>query len=256
MRKTNWIGLGMMVRREVERMLGAAVQTLVTPWISALLYIFIFGRVVGGQISSFGEWSYIDFVLPGVLMMSLINAAFAHSSFSVYFGRFTKNIEEVLVAPLSYGEIIASYVIGGVIRGLVVGAGIYLIAVLFSAATVNHLGLFLFYSIAVSAIFSLVGMVVGLWAKSFEQLSVLSVFVFTPLTFLGGVFNSISMFPQGIQTVVRLNPFFYFIGGIRYSMIGFQESSQVLGLGLILVLLVGSALLVNLLFRRGYGIRV
>lgn len=252
----NWIGLGMMVRREVERMMGAAVQTLVTPWISALLYIFIFGRVVGSQISSFGTFSYIDFVLPGVLMMSLINAAFAHTSFSVYFGRFTKNIEEVLVAPLSYGEIILSYVIGGVIRGLVVGAGIYVIAVLFSAATISNWGLFLFYSVAVSAIFSLLGMVVGLWAKSFEQLSVLSVFIFTPLTFLGGVFNSIGMFPASIQAIVRLNPFFYFIGGIRYSMIGFQEANQWLGLGLIAVLLVVSAAVVGALFRRGYGIRV
>lgn len=252
----NWVGLGMMVRRELERMLGAAVQTLVTPWISALLYIFIFGQVVGSQIADFGEFSYIDFVLPGVLMMSLINSAFAHTSFSVYFGRFTRNVEELLVAPLSYTEIILSYVIGGVLRGLVVGAGIYLIAILFSAATISHLGLFLFYAVAVSAIFSLAGMIVGLWAKSFEQLSVLSVFLFTPLTFLGGVFNSISMFPDQLQQLVRLNPFFYFIGGIRYSMIGFAEANQALGVGLILVLIVSFGLWVGMLFKRGYGIRV
>ena len=252
----NWVGLGMMIRREIERMFSAAVQTLVTPWISALLYIFIFGRVVGSQIAHFGSFSYIDFVLPGVLMMSLINSAFAHTSFSVYFSRFTRNVEELLVAPLSYTEIILSYVIGGVIRGLLVGAGIYVIAILFSAATVSHLGLFLFYSVAVSAIFALVGIVVGLWANNFEQLSVLSVFIFTPLTFLGGVFNSISMFPDKLQQIVRLNPFFYFIGGIRYSMIGFQESNQLLGISLILILIAGLSLLVGILFKRGYGIRV
>ncbi|MEK7184153.1 MAG: ABC transporter permease [Patescibacteria group bacterium] len=253
---SNWIGLGMMVRREIERMNSAVIQTLVTPWISALLYIFIFGRVVGSQITIPGDYTYIDFVLPGILMMNLISSSFAHTSFSVYFARFTKNVEELLVAPLSYWEIIFSYTIGGIIRGLAVGAGIYVIAILFSAATINHLGLFLFYSIAVSAIFSLAGIVVGLWAKSFEQLSVLSVFLFTPLTFLGGVFNSIDLFPEQLQQLIRLNPFFYFISGIRYSMIGVQESNQFGGVVLILILLIGFGFFVRSLFQRGYGIRV
>ena len=252
----NWIGLNMMIRREIERIFGAVIQTLVTPWISALLYIFIFGRVVGGQIAHFGSFTYIDFVLPGVLMMNLINSSFAHTSFSVYFSRFTRNVEELLVAPLSYAEIILSYVVGGVIRGLIVGAGIYVIAIFFSAATVSHLALFLFYATAVSAIFSLAGIVVGLWAKSFEQLSVLSVFIFTPLTFLGGVFNSITMFPEQLQRVVRMNPFFYFIDGIRYSMIGVHDSNHLTGVILISVLLIGFSLFVGYLFKRGYGIRV
>lgn len=252
----NWIAFSTMIRREVERMTGAVVQTLVTPWISALLYIFVFGQIVGSQISSIEGYSYIDFVLPGILMMNLISAAFAQASFSVYFGRFTKNIEELLVAPVSYAEMIASYVFGGVMRGLVVGGGIYVIAIAFSAATVQDVGLFLFYAIAVSAIFSLIGIIVGLWAKSFEQLSVLSVFIFTPLTFLGGVFNSIQMFPPALQTITRLNPFFYFIDGIRYSMIHQHDASIGIGVTLILALLIALSAVTGWLFKRGYGVRV
>src|SRR3989338_4769418 len=139
----NWIGLYTFIRRETERTFRVAVQTLITPWISALLYIFIFGYIVGKKIDLIAGVSYIDFVLPGVLMMSVMTAAFMHSSSSLYFARFIRTIEEILVAPFSYIEIVLGYVVGAVIRALIVGVGILVIAVFFGAANFAHVGLFL-----------------------------------------------------------------------------------------------------------------
>ena len=165
----NVIGLKTFVAREVQRAFRVYIQTILSPLINALLYILIFGVVVGSTIQSVGGFSYIDFVLPGILMLNLINSAFSQTSSSLYFQRFAKHIEEILVAPLSHMEMIAGYVIAGVARGLIVGLGVYVIALIFSAATIAHLGLFILYTIAVAVIFSLLGLLVALWAQNFEQ---------------------------------------------------------------------------------------
>lgn len=252
----NFIGLQTFIEREIERCFRVAIQTIVTPWITALLYIFVFGYVVGQRIENFGGFSYIDFVLPGVLMLNLINASFSQTSSSLYFQRFAKHIEEILVAPFSYGEMILGYVAGGIARGMIVGVGIYVIAILFSAANMAHLGLFLLYSLSVSIIFSFLGLLVALWANNFEQLAILNTFLITPLTFLGGVFNSIYMLPERFQFYVRLNPFFYFVDGLRYAMIGVHEANTAVGAAIILGLMVGLGGLVWYLFKIGWRIRV
>lgn len=231
------------------------IQTLVTPWISALLYIFVFGSIVGKRIDLIGGVQYIDFVLPGVLMMNVIMSSFAHSSSSLYFARFIRSIEEILTAPFSYFEMIVGYVLGAVTRGLIVGAGIFVISVLFSAANMAHIGLFFLYIIAVSIIFSLLGLIVALWAKGFEQLGVLNTFVITPLTFLGGAFYSIEMLPPGLKTFTLFNPMFYFIDGIRYSMIGVREGSALIGAGVILGMIILMVTIVWHLFNSGWRLR-
>jgi|TARA_Y100000310_G_scaffold63585_1_gene59061 ABC-2 type transport system permease protein len=251
----NWIGLWTFVRRESQRFLRVPVQTLVTPWISAVLYIVIFGFVVGSKIDLIAGVRYIDFVLPGILMMNLIAASFSQTSSSIFFQRFARHIEEILVVPLSHFEMITGYVIGGIIRGIVVGLGVFLIAVFFSAASLEHFGIFLFYILSVSVVFSLVGIIVGLWAEQFEHLNVLNVFVILPLSFLGGVFNSITMLPEKIQPIMQFNPFFYFIDGIRYSMIGVSESNLLVGVVLIFVLIIGLGFLTGYLFNRGWRLR-
>lgn len=251
-----FIGIQTFIEREIQRFFRVAIQTLVTPWINALLYIFVFGYVVGRRIEQSQGFTYIDFVLPGVLMLNLIGSAFSQTSSSLYFQRFTKYIEEILVAPFSYMEMIVGYVIGGVVRGMVVGFGIYLIAIFFSAANMAHIGLFLFYSLSVSIIFSFLGLLVGLAADNFEQLAVLNTFIITPFTFLGGVFNSITMIPEKWQILVRVNPFFYFVDGLRYSMIGYHEANIAVGLIIIFGLLFGLGGLVWYLFKIGWRIRV
>ncbi len=243
------------ISREVQRFMRVAIQTLVSPWINAVLYIFIFGFVVGSKIDAIAGIPYIMFVLPGVLMLNLISSSFSQTSSSLYFQRFAKHIEEILVAPLSNTQIVLGYMIAGVIRAAVVGIGIFIIAILFGAASIFHLGWFLFYIIAVSIVFGFVGLLIGLWAKSFEQLSILNTFIITPLTFLGGMFNSISMLPENMQTIVRLNPFFYFVSGLRYSMTGVQEASLALAAGIMLVLIAVLGSLTVYLFHIGWRIR-
>ena len=251
----NWIGLYTFIRREILRISRVVVQTILSPLISATLYIFIFGHVVGSKIDLIAGVKYITFVFPGILMLNIIASSFAHSSSSVYFGRFIKSIEEVLVAPFSYFEIVFGYAFSAVLRSVIVAFGIVLIGILFGAVTMHAPLLFLFYVVSISTIFALVGILVGLWANNFEQLSVLNTFVITPFTYLGGIFYSITMLPHTAALITQFNPFFYFVDGIRYSMIGFSEANTSIGLLVIFSLIFGLGGLTIYLFKIGWRIR-
>ncbi len=251
----NWVGLYTMIRREVERTMRVKVQTLVSPVMSATLYIFIFGQIIGTKIDNIIGVPYITFVFPGILMLSVINAAFASSSSSLYFARFIHSIDEILVAPFSYIEMIFGFMLGSMMRGVMVAILIMGVGLLFGAVTLANPLAFLFYIVAVSGIFSLLGILVALWAQGFEQLSSLNTFVITPLTYLGGIFYSITMLPAAAQFFTLINPFFYFVDGIRSSMIGVSEAHVGFGLFIILGLLVGLTSLVVYLFQIGWRIR-
>lgn len=252
---SNWTGLKTFIHREIHRFLRVWVQSLVNPWINATLYIVVFGFIVGSKIDRIAGVSYIDFVLPGILMLNIIRASFSQTSYSLYFQRFSRYIEEILVAPLSSLEILLGYIAGGIARGFTVGLGVFVLAVLFSAANLAHFGWFIFYAVAVSIIFSLAGLIIGMWADDFEQLSMVNTFIITPFTFLGGVFNSISMLPENMKLFVKFNPFFYFVDGLRYSMIGIQESNQVIGILVIFALIAILSTVVIYLFNIGWRIR-
>lgn len=253
--QTNWIGLYTMLRREVQRTLRVVVQTLVAPVVSAALYIFIFGTVIGSRIDDFAGVPYISFVFPGVLMLSIINASFSSASSNLYFMRFTRGIEEMLIAPFSYIEMLIGFVGGAVARAVLVAILILGVGLLFGAVSLASPLLFLLYISAIAAIFAMLGIIVALWAESFEQLQVLNTFVITPLTYLGGIFYSITFLPDFAATVTRLNPFFYFADGVRSSMIGYSEANSAIGAVVIGGLVVGLAVLVTQLFKRGWKIR-
>ncbi len=244
-----------MVRREVERTMRVKVQTLVSPVMSAALYIFIFGQVIGTKIEDIIGVPYITFVFPGILMLSVINAAFASSSSSLYFARFIHSVDELLVAPFSYLEMVFGFMFGAMMRGVMVAILIILVGLAFGAVSLANPFAFFFYIIAISGIFSALGMLVALWAQGFEQLSSLNTFVITPLTYLGGIFYSITMLPAFAETLTKLNPFFYFVDGIRSSMIGVSEANTTFGLFLILALFVGLTTLIVHLFYIGWRIR-
>ncbi|HBU27774.1 TPA: ABC transporter permease [Candidatus Uhrbacteria bacterium] len=252
----NLVRLGAVVKRETQRFLRIPIQTLIAPWISATLYILVFGLIIGSHIQLFEEMSYIDFVLPGILMMNVVLSALGQSSTSLFFQRWTRVIHETLTSPLSYVEMITGYVIGAVARSVIVATGIYVIALFFTGANLSHVGWFFFYAVMTAIIFSLVGLLVGLWAEKMEHLSILQTFVITPLLYVGGVFNSISMLPEKLQMIARFNPFFYLVDGLRYSMIGFTESNI---MGGVIGLSAGAFLLfwiVLTLFKRGWKLRV
>ena len=244
-----------MLRREVKRTLRVVVQTLVAPTVSAALYIFIFGTVIGSKISDFAGVPYIQFVFPGVLMLSIINASFASASSALYFMRFTRGIEEMLITPFSYLEMLIGLVGSAVARALMVSFLILLVGILFGAVSLVHPLGFVFYIAAISSIFAMLGIIVALWAESFEQLQVLNTFFITPMTYLGGIFYSITMLPPLAATITRFNPFFYFANGVRSSMIGYTEADPVLGIIIISTLVLGLGVLVTQLFKRGWKIR-
>ena len=251
----NWIGLYTMMRREASRMARIPIQAFIAPWISALLFIFIFGFVIGGRISQIGGHKYLEFVLPGILMMNIINAAFIQSSTAIYFSRFIKFVEEMLVAPLSYVEMIVGSLSVVVLRATLTGIGILMMGIAFGATHIASWPLFIFWVVSVSAVFGLLGLIVGLWSKSFEQLNMPVVFFLTPLSMVGGVFNTVSMLPSWLRWLAFANPFFYFINGIRGSMIGVDESPPGVGIAFTLVLLAVLGTVVWRLYSKGYGLR-
>ncbi|MCH9632270.1 MAG: Inner membrane transport permease YadH [Chlamydiae bacterium] len=252
----NLIGIWTIIVREVQRTLRMSIQSLIAPWISALLYITIFGQIIGSRVTFFnGKLSYLEFVFPGILTLNLIMACFTHSSFSIYYQRFSRHIEESLAAPLSNFELIAGFVIGAIFRGILLCLGIYAIAVAFGIANVSHFWQLLFYVLSIAILFALLGIVGGLWAEGWEQVTSFEVFIITPLTFLGGMFTSLDMISLRFQTVFKLNPFFYFIDGIRYSMIDVQESNPWTRFILVISLIIVIATWVGILFKRGYKLK-
>lgn len=253
--RVNWIGLYTMWRREVTRTFRVATQTLVAPVVSAALYIFIFGYVIGSRIDDFAGVPYITFVFPGILMLNIISSAFSSASSSLYFMRFTRSIEEILIAPFSYLEMLVGFVVSAVSRALLVAFLILGVGLVFGAVTLTNPVAFVVYVSAIAAIFAMLGILVALWAESFEQLQVLNTFVITPLTYLGGIFYSLTFLPELAATLTQLNPFFYFVDGVRSSMIGYSEANTWVGALVIGGLLVGLGLLVTRLFARGWKIR-
>ena len=205
---TNWIGLFTMFRREVKRTFRVAIQTLAAPVISAALYIFIFGMVIGSQITEVSGVPYITFVFPGILMLAVINSSFASASSALYFMRFTRGIEEILITPFSYLEMLIGFVGSAITRAIMVAFLILAVGFVFGAVSLVNPFLFILYIAAIAAIFAMLGILTALWAENFEQLQVLNTFVITPLTYLGGIFYSITFLPDLARTITEQNPWY------------------------------------------------
>lgn len=254
--KINFIGIRTICSREAQRTLRTSIQSLAAPWTSAFLYILIFGQIIGSRVSFVdGKFSYLEFVFPGILTLNLINSSFSQASFSIFYQRFASHIQEMLVSPLSNTDIITGYIFGSLFRSVTITIGIYAIAIAFKIASISHFWQFLFYAIAIAVLFSLLGIVSGLWADTWEQVSMFEIFIITPLTFLGGMFTSLSMISPKFQPIIKFNPFFYFIDGVRYSMIGIQESNPTTRFILVVGLLVSAMIWVAVLFKRGYKLK-
>ena len=255
MTNINWIGLYTFMRREFERVMRIAIQTIAAPLISATLFVFIFGFVLGQRIDLIAGVPYMQFVFPGILTMSVLTSAFEHTSSGVYFGRWIKSIHEILVSPFSYLEMVIGFVGSAVLRALFIGAGVLVIGLIFGAVTITQPFLFVLYIAGVAIIFALLGILVGLWANGFEQLGLLNVFLITPLSFLGGMFYSVEFLPESLRLITILNPFFYLIDGMRFATIGIHEGNLFIGTTLIVGLIVVLGALVLHLFRIGWRIR-
>ncbi len=251
----NLIGFQTLVNREIKRTFKIINQVIWPPLVSTLLYLFIFGFSLGRKIQDIDGVPYLEFLIPGLVIMSVIESSFSESAASLFLGRFTNSIQELLVAPLSYLEMVLGYVVGSVLRGLIIGNLIMLLGWLIVGVQPANWGLYLLFMVLISAFFSCLGLVMGLVAESFDQLSIPSTFVITPLVFLGGVFNSPRHLPEGLQQFVLANPLYYLIDGFRGSMLVAWPAPVLRELAFLMVLAVGGFALVLAFFRRGYKLR-
>ena len=252
----NWIGFRSLVKREILRYFVVFTQTILPPLISSALFIFVFGFSIGRNLNILMQGrSYLQFMVPGLVMMHLIESSYTNAASSLFLSRWQNLVQELLLSPLSYFEIVLGLLIGSVTRGLLVGSGVYLISLLFTQFSFAHPWLVAYFFILVTVIFSCCGLLVGLWAEGFEKLSVWGTFILTPLIYFGGVFHSVNMVPAPLQVVTRLNPIFYLVSGLRYGMLGAGDADIRISVILAAVLAVLLFLFVEKLFRAGYKLR-
>ncbi len=251
----NPVGLSTLYWKEVLRFLKVTVQTVLTPVITALLYLLVFAQVLEDHVEVYAGISYIVFLIPGLVMMSVIQNAFANSSSSLIQSKMVGNIVFLLLSPISPLEFFVAFVAAAVTRGLVVGLGVWLTALWFVDLPLAHPGWVLLFGVAGSAVLGAMGVVAGIWAEKFDQLAAFQNFIILPLSFLSGVFYSIESLPPVWREVSRFNPFFYMIDGFRYGFLGVSDISPWFSLGVSgLFLALVSAVCIRML-ATGYRLR-
>ena len=249
-------GFASLFYKEILRVQKVAFQTLLAPILTTLLYLLIFSHVLEKHVQVYPGVGYTAFLIPGLVMMSVLQNAFANSSSSLIQSKITGNLVFVLLAPIGYGEFFAAYVLASVVRGLVVGVGVYLAALWFAPPVVQHPLWILLFALLGSALLGAMGMVAGIWAEKFDQLAGFQNFIIMPLTFLSGVFYSIHSLPPFWQGLSRFNPFFYMIDGFRYGFFGASDVSPWLSLAIVAVCFSAMAGLTLALLRGGYKLRL
>jgi ABC-2 type transport system permease protein len=241
--------------KETLRFWKVATQTITAPVMTALLYLLVFGHVMDNKIAGYQNVSYIAFLIPGLVMMSVLQNAFANSSSSLIQSKITGNLVFVLLSPISHWGFFSAYVLAAIVRGLVVGLGVFVVTVWFAHLDfVAPLWIFTFALLG-AAILGTMGLIAGIWAEKFDQLSAFQNFIIMPLTFLSGVFYSIASLPPFWKTVSHLNPFFYMIDGFRYGFFGYSDVDPVLSLSIVSVFFVVLAAAALVLLRSGYKLR-
>lgn len=252
----NPIGLRSLMKREILRFFVVFSQTVLPPLISSALFIFVFGFSIGRNLSVLVEGvPYIRFMVPGIVMMYLIESPYTNTSSSLFISRWHNLIQELLLSPLSYFEMVLGLLVGGVTRGLLVGSGVYLVSLFFTHFAFHSPLIVLYFFVIVTVIFSCLGLLVGLWAEGFEKLTVWNTFVITPLIYFGGVFHSVQMVPAPLRFVTYLNPIFYLVSGLRYGMIGVSDAPVSVCMTIAAVMAAMLFILVERLFRIGYKLR-
>lgn len=251
----NWVALKAVVRKEVIRVLRIWIQTIVPPAITMTLYFIIFGNLIGRRIGEMGGFDYMQYIAPGLIMMSVITNSYGNVVSSFFGAKYGKHLEEMLVSPMSNATIIIGHVAGGVIRGLMVGALVTLIALGFTSLSVEHPLVTLSMVLLASTVFALLGFVNAVFARKFDDISIIPTFVLTPLTYLGGVFYSIALLPDFWQKVSLGNPILYMVNAFRYGILGISDISIYYAYLIVVIFVLGLFTLNLVLLNRGVGIR-
>lgn len=240
---------------EMARMWRTAGQSIASPVISTSLYFVVFGSAIGSRMSNVGGVDYGSFIVPGLIMLSVLTQSITNASFGIYFPRFTGTIYEVLSAPISYVEIILGFVGAAATKAMIIAILILLTSQFFVPLRIDHPFWMTFFLVLTSVTFSLFGFIIGIWADGFEKLQVVPLLIITPLTFLGGSFYSIKMLPPIWQKISMLNPVVYLISGFRWSFYGQADVDISTSLAIIFLILIGCILTVRWVFKTGYRIK-
>jgi len=251
----NFYAIRAIYRTEMARMMRTVVQSIVAPVLSTSLYFVIFGAAIGSRITEIDGVSYGAFIVPGLIMLSIMTESISNSSFAIYFPKFTGSIFEILSAPVSFVEVLIGYVGAAATKSVIIGGIILGTASFFVDLQIAHPVIMLLFLVLISVSFSLFGFILGIWADGWEKLTIVPILVIMPLTFLGGTFYSISMLPAAWQTVSLFNPVVYLISGFRWS---FYENADVavgLSLAMVLAFLTLCLATVSWIFRTGYKLR-
>ncbi len=251
----NAVAIRTLIRKEITRILRIWVQTIVPPAITMTLYFIIFGNLIGRRIGTMDGFDYMQYIAPGLIMMSVITNSYGNVVSSFFGAKFARHIEEMLVSPMSNSAIIIGHVAGGVIRGLLVGGLVTVVALFFTRLQVAHPLITISMVLLTSIVFSLMGFINAIYAKKFDDISLIPTFVLTPLTYLGGVFYSISLLPEFWQSVSKANPILYMVNAFRYGILGTSDISIGFAYAIVAFFVVALFSVCLILLNRGTGIR-
>jgi ABC-2 type transport system permease protein len=249
------VGFATIVRREYDRIIRIWGQTLVPPAVTTFLYFVIFGNLIGQRIGAMDGFDYRAYIAPGLIMMAVITSSYGNVVASFFGAKFGKHIEELLVSPLPSWIIVFGYVCGGMIRGLLVGLVVTVVALVFSRLHVHHFFVIIAAVVLTSMVFSLGGMINAVFAKNFDQVNFVPAFILTPLTYFGGVFYSVELLPQWAQHISMANPILHMVNAFRYGFLGTSDVNVGLAFTIMIVLVVALFTWALLLLKRGTGIR-
>lgn len=253
--KQIFIALETLIRKEIVRIVRIWTQTLIPPVITMSLYFIIFGSLIGSRIGEMGGFDYMQFIVPGIIMMSVITNSYSNVASSFFGAKFQKNIEELLVSPVPNWVIVMGYVSGGVFRGLAVGFVVTLVSLFFTKLSIHNILILIASVFLTSVVFSLAGLLNGIFAKKFDDVAIIPTFVLTPLTYLGGVFYSISLLPQFWQNVSLANPIIYMVNAFRYGFLGVSDINIYVAFGILIGFTVVFYSLCVYLLKIGWGMR-
>ncbi len=252
---THLVALATITRREVARILRIWGQTLLPPAITMALYFVIFGRLVGSRIGEMHGFAYIDYIVPGLIMMSVIQNAYGNITSSFFGSKFGRYVEEMLVSPMPSWVILTGYVAGAVLRGLMVGAIVLGVAMFFTHLRIHHVLVTLSTFLLASVVFALAGFINAVFARKFDDIAIVPTFILTPLTYLGGVFYSIELLPEPWRSISQANPILYMVNAFRYGLLGVSDVDLGRAYGVMLGAAVVLASVGMILLRRGVGLR-
>lgn len=253
--RINYVGLYTLIKREVGRFMNVYMQTLVAPVVTTLLYYTIFALAFGGVARSVGDVPFLEFLAPGLIMMTMVQNAFANTSSSIVIAKVQGNIVDVLMPPLSELELMVGFITGGILRGLLVGVVTGLVMSIFVPVNIHSWWMIIVFAILGNLMLSALGTAAGIWSDKFDHMSAVTNFIITPLTFLSGTFYSIESLPHMWRVLADYNPFFYMIDGFRTGFIGHGDGSVMLGVIILSVMNAALLLLIYVMLRTGYKMK-